>query len=187
MEPDGSTPDKPIGSRFSVQSARYCDCRTVVGSGNFLLDHESLYIFRHPMQVLAEVQFAIGLVVVLAAITAITVAAVFRNGYDAHFGINEDGAWMTPQSGQRETSKNIHKMLFGLGILAGKPGATGMAMIAEASQDKSIAWSNVASPPSLTSRNRILRFLTLCAHPILLTRAVRRSITVCSESPQTMS
>lgn len=115
----------------------------------------TLYVFRHPMKVLGEAQFAIGLVVVLAVISAIAVAFVFRNGYDAHFGINEDGAWMTPQPGQRETSGNIHKILFGLGVLTGKPGAAGMAIIAEASQDKSIAWSDVANIVPYPSRAAI--------------------------------
>ena len=85
-------------------------------------------------------------------ISAIAVAIVFRNGYDAHFGINGDGAWMTPQQGQRETNEGIHKLLFWLGVVLGKPGAAGTAMIADATQDKSIAWSDVAKIVPYPSR-----------------------------------
>lgn len=115
----------------------------------------TLYVIRNPMKVLVEAQFAIGFVLVLAVISAIATALVFRNGYDARFGVNEDGAWMTPQAGQRKTNGNIHKLLFGLGVLAGKPGATGMAMIADATQDRSIAWSDVAKIVPYPSRAAI--------------------------------
>lgn len=115
----------------------------------------TLYVIKNPMKVLVEAQFAIGFVLVLAVISAIAVALVFRNGYDAHFGINEDGAWMTPQQGQRETNEGIHKLLFGLGVVMGKPGAAGMAMIADATQDRSIAWSDVAKIVPYPSRSAI--------------------------------
>lgn len=115
----------------------------------------TLYVLQHPMKVLGEAKFAIGFVFFLAVISAIAVAIVFRNGYDAHFGINEDGVWMTPQQGQRETNEGIHKLLFGLGVVLGKPGAAGTAMIADATQDKSIAWSDVAKIEPYPSRYAI--------------------------------
>ena len=115
----------------------------------------TLYVFRHPMKVLSEAQFALGFVFLLFVLSALATALVFRNGYDAHFGFNENGAWMTPQTGQRETNESIHKLLFGLGVLTGKPGAVGMAMIADSTQNRSIAWSDVAKVEPHPSRYAI--------------------------------
>ena len=103
----------------------------------------TLYVLKHPGQTLEEGAIAFGFVGVLIVVTAIVTAIVFRNGYDAHFGVNEDGAWMTPQQKQRETNRSIHKILFGMGVLMGKPGAAETAILAEAGQDRSISWNEV--------------------------------------------
>ena len=103
----------------------------------------TLYVLRHPGKTLEEGAIAFGFVGVLIVVTMIATAIVFRNGYDAHFGVNEDGAWMTPQQRQRETNQSIHKILFGMGVLMGKPGTAGTAILAETGQDRSISWNEV--------------------------------------------
>lgn len=112
----------------------------------------TLYVLRHPLKVLHEAQFALMFVGLIVFLTVIITALIFRNGYDAHFGVNEEGLWMAPQAGQRKTNDFIHNMLFGLGILAGKPGAVGMAMIADATQERSIAWPEVKKVVPYPSR-----------------------------------
>lgn len=103
----------------------------------------TIYVITHPLVVLKEGIFAIGFIAVIVVITVIVTAIIFRNGYDAHFGVNEQGVWMTPQPGQRKTNDRIHGLLFGLGLLMRKPGAVGMAMIADATQERSVAWPEV--------------------------------------------
>jgi hypothetical protein len=103
----------------------------------------TLYVLRHPQAVLKEAQFAIGFVALIAVISVFAVAIVFRGGYKASFGVNESGAWMKPQPDQRTTNDRIHMLLFGMGVVAGNPGAAGTALIAEATQDKAVSWSDI--------------------------------------------
>lgn len=103
----------------------------------------TFYILKHPLKVLDDAQFALLFVGIIIFVTIVVTAIVFRNGYDAHFGVNAEGVWMTPQPGQKASNDSIHRLLFGLGVLAGKPGAVGMAMIADATQDQSVAWAEV--------------------------------------------
>lgn len=112
----------------------------------------TLYVLRHPMKVLEEGIFALIFIGLIVVITVIVTAIIFRNGYDAHFGVNEQGVWMTPQPGQRKTNDRIHQLLFGLGVLMRKPGAVGMAMIADATQERSIAWPEVKKVVPYPSR-----------------------------------
>ena len=112
----------------------------------------TLYVLRHPLKVMEEGVFAFVFIGLIVVITAIVTAIVFRNGYDAHFEVNEQGAWMMPQPGQRKTNDRIHQLLFGLGMLMRKPGAVGMAMIADATQERSIAWSEVQKVVPYPSR-----------------------------------
>lgn len=112
----------------------------------------TLYVLRHPMKVLEEGIFALIFIGLIVVITAIVTAIIFRNGYDAHFGVNEQGAWMVPQPGQRKTNDRTHQLLFGLGMLMRKPGAVGMAMIADATQERSIAWPEVKKVVPYPSR-----------------------------------
>ena len=112
----------------------------------------TLYVFTHPLVVLKEGIFVWGFIAVIIVVTAMVTAIIFRNGYDARFGVNEQGAWMTPQPGQRQTNERIHNLLFGLGLLMRKPGAVGMAILADATQERSVAWSEVKKVESYPSR-----------------------------------
>jgi len=115
----------------------------------------TLYAIQHPDKAFKGAEPAFYFIAFLVIISIISIAIVFRNGYDAHFGVNDDGVWMSPQPGQRKTNDSIHRLVFGMGVLTGKPGAMGAAMIAKYTQDKSVSWTEVKRIEAIPSRNAI--------------------------------
>jgi len=87
--------------------------------------------------------YALGLVGLVVFLVIIVLLVVYRSRYEVHYRIDSRGASWTTRKRTRKKSTIINGLLFFLGLLSGKPGAVGAAILGEAQQTWSMQWKDV--------------------------------------------
>ena len=87
--------------------------------------------------------YALGLVGLVVFLVIIVLLVVYRSRYEAHYRIDSRGAGWTTRKRTRKKNAVINGLLFFMGLLSGKPGAVGTAILGEAQQTWSMQWKDV--------------------------------------------
>ena len=87
--------------------------------------------------------YALGLVGLVVFLVIIVLLIVYRGRYEVHFRIDKKGVSWTTRKRTRKKNAVINGLLFFLGLLSGKPGPVGSALLGEAQQNWSIQWKDV--------------------------------------------
>lgn len=100
-------------------------------------------IFRSIARNDSDIYYAGGFIGFWILISAIVIWLIYRNGYEATFGVGAEGVWMKTRPGTMKTNRVINGLLFWMSLLSGKPGGMGTAILADASQSGFFEWVDV--------------------------------------------
>lgn len=103
-----------------------------------------------------EIYYAGGFIAFWLLLSAGAVWAIYGRGYEASFGVEEQGVWMETRPGTRKVNKIINTLLFFMALLSGKPGGMGTSILAEAGQSAAFAWTDICRVVPNPRRNMII-------------------------------
>jgi hypothetical protein len=100
-------------------------------------------------------QYALFLIGLWLALTALFIFVVYRNRFRMHYEINDDGIYMgfAPSSQKKNKLVNIATII--AGGLAGKPGVAGSGLLAQSHQSVFLRWSQCRKYKLYPKKNRI--------------------------------
>ena len=82
---------------------------------------------------------------ILIALTMLMLWVIYRNRFESHFVINEEGVGVAYRGGTSKKNKKVNTLLIVLGAMARKPGAVGTGLISQSMQSVSVEWSEIFS------------------------------------------
>lgn len=87
--------------------------------------------------------YGLGLVAALLFFTWLFIMAVYHGKYQAEFLLDGKGVFCRTQAKQAEKNRIINTLTVILGLLTGKPAATGAGMLAQSQQEVFLKWNRV--------------------------------------------
>ena len=87
--------------------------------------------------------YAGGFIAFWLLLSAAFTWAIYGRGYEATFGVEEEGVWMETRPGTRKVNRIVNCLLFWLSLFSQRPGGMGTAILANASQSAAFEWEDI--------------------------------------------
>ncbi|MDD4029330.1 MAG: hypothetical protein PHI40_06845 [Caldisericia bacterium] len=100
-------------------------------------------------------QYALLLIGLWIALTALFLFVVYRNRFRMHYEINDDGIFMGFAATSRKKNKLVNIATIIAGGMAGKPSVAGAGLLAQSQQSVFLRWSQCKKYRCYPSKNRI--------------------------------